>query len=382
VLHDRADGAGMNLAPTEVLGPARVDYTPDQPWWLAAPELKNAIEQQPPLPRNSAYYQFGDAVLHIASDTKRLLDMFEQLYGDCAVPPPVPPERPRVRCLARRGGHPPLLLLTFLEGAPHDPASAFLPMRATRVWDSPLPGWRLACGAAAPILAACGAHVLINLQQAWDRLPVEYLVNATLTAQPELVAVHAASLRMNNAGLLLSGPSQSGKTTTSLHLAARGLTLLGDEVALIRLATNEIVPFRRTANLRPGPRERELSAAVERLGGGHEPPVDDEGVTALRIGDLFPGSQARPVSLSASFFLAGFADHPSIAPFRPTLQDLDAYRVLAGNEIATLWGLPLARRALRLMAVRHLLDRLPCWRLTVGAPGETAELIERTMEHL
>lgn len=378
----RADGIRVSLQLAEALGPECVEHTVDQPWWLAAPELKNAIEHQQAAPQTSVYYRFGDAVLHVASDTTRLLDTFEQLYGDCAVPAPVAPDRPRVRCVVRRGGDPPLLLLTFLEGAPRDPASAFLPMRATRVWDSPLPGWRLAGGAAGPMLAAGGAHVLINLRQAWEHYPVEYLVNATLTAQPDLVAVHSASLGRNNAGLLLAGPSGSGKSTTSLHLAARGLTLLGDEVALIRLATNEIVPFRRTAHLRPGPRTPELSAAVARLAGGHELPVDEEGVTTLRIGELFPGLQTRPASLRAAFFLAGFADHPSLAPFRPTLHDLNAFSVLAGNEIATLWGLPAERRALRLLAVKHLLDRLPCWRLKVGAPVETAERIERTMEDL
>ena len=273
-----------------------------------------------------------------------------------------------------------MLLLTFLEGAPRDPAAAFLPKRATRVWDSPLPGWRLAGGAAVPMLAACDAHVLIDLQQSWEHFPVEYLVNATLTAQPELVAVHAASLGTNKGGLLIAGPSHSGKTTTSLHLAARGFTLLGDEVALIRLVTNEIVPFRRTANLRPGPRAPELSAAVERLADGDEPPVDDGCVRMLRIGELFPGSLAGPTSLRAAFFLNGFSDRPSLAPFRPTLRDLDTFGVLSGNEIATLWGLPPQRRALRLMAVKHLLDRLPCWLLKVSAPVETAEVIERTME--
>ena len=196
------------------------------------------------------------------------------------------------------------------------------------------------------------------------------------------MAVHCASLGMNNDGLLLAGPSESGKTTTSLHLAACGLTLFGDEVALIRLATNEIVPFRRTANLRPGPRTPALSAVVARFAGGHELPLDDEGVATLRIGELFPDSQARPVSLNAAFFLAGFAHQPSLAPFRPTLYDLDAFSVLSGNEIATLWGLPPNRRALRLLAVKRLLERLPCWRLKVGAPRETAELIQCTMEKL
>ena len=366
----------------EALEAKRADsvYDQDRGWWLDAARIKEAIEQQP-APQRSVHYKFGDAALHILCDTQRLLDMFERLYGDCALAVPVESERAVVRCVVRRGGNPPFLLLSFLEGAPQDAASAFLPIRGTRVWNSPLPGWRLAGSTGQPILAACGAHVLINLKQAWEHLPVEYLVNATLTAQPELVAVHGASLCIGGGGLILAGPSESGKTTTSLTLAARGFDLLGDEVALIRFASNEIVPFRRTANLRPGPRAAELSTAVERLA-RMRTLADEDGTMALRIGALFPQSSACAVPLQAIFFLGGFAERPSLTTFRPAHSDSDAFSVLAGNEIATLWGLPLERRALRLMAVRRLLDRFPSWLLRVGSPDETADLIESAMEGL
>lgn len=372
----------MDLPLIEVPGSERKVCAPDQPWWLGAEGLKKLIEQEQPFPQNSACYQFGDAPLEINTDNARLIDTFAKLYGDCAAVMPAKTVRPRVRCVVRRGGNPPFLLITFIEGAPPDPAAAFLPMRQMRVWNSPSPGWRLAGIGAAPILAACGSHVLIHLLQAWDHLPVEYLVNAALTAQPELVAVHAASLLTKGGGLLLTGPSESGKTTTALHLAARGLTLLGDEVALVRLATKEVLPFRKAANLRRGPREPELAAAVERTVGAREPVADAGGVTALRISRLFPGQDVRPAVLSAVFFLAGFADRPSLVPFRPTLSDLDGFSMLAGNEIATLWGLPPERRALRLLAIKGLVDRLPCRLLTVGAPGDTAEFVERAMEGL
>jgi hypothetical protein len=179
--------------------------------------------------------------------------------------------------------------------------------------------------------------------------------------------------------LLLAGFSGSGKTTTGLHLAARGLNLLGDEIALIRPATNAMLPFRRTANLRPGPRGQELAAAVASQG---ELPADDEGAVALRISHLFPESKARAAQLRAAFFMAGFADHASVEPFKPKLGDLEKFGLVGGNEIATMYGLPPARRALRLLAITQLLDRLPCWRVTAGAPEETAEHIERKMEDL
>lgn len=380
--HDRISDGAVRLQLDGTLLSARPGPVSNQPWWHAARESIAAIEAQPSEPGASVCYRFGDAVLQIDSHAPKLLEKFALLYGDCEVQEPAAPDRPLVRCVVRRGGEPPLLLLTFLEGGPRDPASAFLPMRDTRVWDSPIPGLRLAGTETVPILAACGAQVLINLRQAWEHYPVEYLVTATLTAQPGLLAVHSASLAMHDAGFLLAGPSGSGKTTTSLHLAARGHGLLGDEVALIRLATSEIVPFRRSANLRPGPRSPALARALGRLPKGHHCKNDEDQAPPLPLGSLFPGAQAKPAPLRAAFFLAGFADKPSVAPFRPTLQDLDAFGVLAGNEIATLWGLPPQRRALRLLAASRLLERLQCWKLVVGGPVETAELIERKMGSL
>lgn len=369
-----------HAAPSRTLQPES-EWRATEPWWLAAADIAKSIEEQEPEPKNSTFYQFGDGVLQITSEYRRLLDTFDRLYGDCAVPESVACP-PLVHCVARRGRDVPLLLLTFNDGAPRDAASAFLPKRATHVWDSPLPGWRLTGVGNVPMLAACGSHVLIDARQTWRRFPVEYLVNATLAAQPDLIGLHAAALELHNAGLLLAGPSESGKTTTSLHLAARGAMLLGDEIALIRLATNELIPFRRTANVRSGPRAPELAAAIGRVV-RDEPPIDDDADGAtVRIGDLFPRTLVRSANLRAAFFLDGFADRPSLAPFRLTLHDLETFGVLAGHEIATLWGLPLERRALRLMVVKHLLDRLPCWLLKVGGPAETAGLIERTMEDL
>jgi hypothetical protein len=43
------------------------------------------------------------------------------------------------------------------------------------------------------------------------------------------------------------------------------------------------------------------------------------------------------------------------------------------------WGLAPERRVLRLLALKAMLARIECWELTLGAPDETAELIETTM---
>lgn len=362
-----------------------------EPWWLRAPELQEAIERQGGPPGRVGFYRLGDAVLQVTSGDRALLECFARLYGDCEVAGSVPPDDPLVRCDVRRSDDPPLFRLTFQAGAPPDPASAALGLLREApiagpyaVSDSPRGGWRLAGGATQPVLAARGACVLVDPQRMPPEFLVEYLVSVTLAAQPKLLAVHAASLGVGDAGLLLAGPSRGGKTTTALHLAARGHALLGDETAIIRLATNEILPLRRAVNLRPGPRGPELSAALDQLRDSAESTGDGgRARRRLRISELFPGSPVRSTRLRAAVFLRGLADAPALAPCRFTLDEVEIFDCMAGNDTAyTSWGLSPERRALRLLALRQVLSRIPCWLLTVGSPVATAVLIERTMEEL
>jgi len=354
------------------------------PWWTAAQVLQSTREENRSPIQATASYLLGNAVLQVAVDHPALLDHFGRLYGECAVPETASPAPPTVRCVVRRA-HTPLLELTFLDGAPLDPSAAALgllhpprgePPYAVRA--ASLEGWRLV-GAVAPVVAASANRVLIDSQRVPDDFLVEYLVSATLEAQPELLVVHAAALQVRNAGMLLAGPSRAGKTTTSAHLAARGHVLLGDEMAVIRMSNAEVLPLRRSVSLRAGPRAPELSALLARHA-VRETPISGGKTEPIRIDRLFPGS-ARPVRLGGAFFLSGFAAAPAAAPFKLSLKDANVFDYLAANDIALVsWGLTPARRALRLLALKHMLTRLPCWRLTVGQPAETAELIERTME--
>ena len=195
--------------------------------------------------------------------------------------------------------------------------------------------------------------------------------------------IHAASLRIGASGIVLVGASEAGKTTTSLNLAARGHTLLGDEVALIRLATNEIVPFRRAVNMRSGRHGQELAATLGLCDGDDDPVSGPRWAGLHRIGELFPGRSAYPAPLRAAFFLTGFADQPSVEPFRFTLDQKEIFDWITTPEIAYCsWGLSPARRAFRLLVLRQVLSRIPCWALRLGSPRDTVRLIERTLEEL
>jgi hypothetical protein len=163
--------------------------------------------------------------------------------------------------------------------------------------------------------------------------------------------------------------------------------LLGDEAAVIHLAGQRLLPLRRAVKLRPGPRTPELQAALARRTGAAaataEATAEARASEPFPISDLFPSAPAGPADLRAVFFLDGFAERPTLTPIRLTVHDTHYIECLAANDIAyTSWGLAPERRALRLLALRQLLARLPCWVLKVGAPGDTAALIESTMEDL
>ena len=376
--------------------PERRSTAVEPPWWLAAPELLQDLSQQPPhAPRTVVSYQMGEAVLQVAVDDRRVLSTLQELYADCEAPTPLASTVRVVRCTVRRRAEPPLVLLTFQAGAPIDPAgAAYSFLRVTcaeppfRVYDSPRPGWRLAGGATGPLLAASGNHVLIDPRQVPPEFLVEYLMGIALATQHEVLPLHGASLLIGDAGLVLAGPTRAGKTTTALHLAARGHVLLGDEITLLRLDTNELLPFRRTANLRPGPYGQELAAALGFVGKDGEGEASSPGAGPdvawcgpRRISEMFPGRPARPGPLRAVFFLGGFDSRPSLEPFRLTVDRDDIFDWLTTSEIAQpSWRLEPARRALRLLALREALARVPCWLLKVGPPRETTEVIERTME--
>ena len=362
----------------------------DEPWWLAASDLLREVERRPFVPVASAAYQLGDAVFRMVVDHLLPIEAFSKLYGDCAVPVSVVSPAPAVSCTIRRTFEPQLVVVTFQEGVPSDPAGvAYNLLRPThavppfRVYDAPSAGWRLAGGATGPVLAARGADVLLHPKLVPPEFLVEYLVGIALGAQPWTLPIHGASLRMGDAGVVLVGASRAGKTTTSLHLAARGHTLLGDEIALLRLATNEVVPFRRAVNVRPGPHGQDLVAVLGLSDGRAGSPSSAESAGLHRIAELFPGAPAHPTPLRAVFFLAGFADHPSLEPFRLTLDQTDVFNWITAPEIAYCsWGLSPARRAFRLLVLRQVLARVPCWILRVGPPRDTVALIERTMEEL
>jgi hypothetical protein len=373
----------------EALAPASTNHSADFPWWLASQQLNAAIERQATTSK-TVRYQFGDAILELATDHPPLLERFDTLYRECAVSRPDAPDEPRVRCTVHRAIDGGPIVVTFLRGAPPEPAAGALSLFQPTgivppysVYDSPIPGWRLAGSATRPVVAARGEHVLIDSALTRPDFLVEYLVTATLAAQPELIIAHAASVRIGDAGILFAGPTHSGKTTLSLHSTARGHGFYTDDAAAIRLATTQVVPLRQAVRVRPAPRAPEVTTALESLQTSRPQAIgrDADGSMLVHVSDLFPGAFPAPTRLRAAFFLKGFAERPVLSPFQFTLQNLGDFDTLGSMDMAFRgWGFDHARRAIRLLALRQLFAQLPCWLLTVGTPADTIRVVERTLE--
>jgi hypothetical protein len=198
-----------------------------------------------------------------------------------------------------------------------------------------------------------------------------------LAVQRELLFLHAASVGIGGAGILIIGPTGSGKTTTALALGARGHAYFGDDMAAIRTASAELLVFRTTASVRPGPHARALSHHLE-TGHWDAPHADGVPRLRLRVARVLSDADPAPVPVRRALFLRRFAQAPALEAFTATPETL---RSLALNNALWLaWGTTPQRRLLQFMLFIRMLARIRCAWLDVGPPDATADLIEQTME--
>jgi len=111
-------------------------------------------------------------------------------------------------------------------------------------------------------MAANGPDLVLTRGAPWPYLVGASLVHRTMSTQPNVLFVHAAAMEIGGAGVLLVGPTGSGKTTLSVGLAARGYGFLSDEIGAIRLSELSLLPFPRAAGVRAGPRTSAAEALL------------------------------------------------------------------------------------------------------------------------
>jgi hypothetical protein len=248
--------------------------------------------------------------------------------------------------------------------------------------DSPVSGWRITYGskhATRPFLATRGFDFLLDPREEPPGLPPGFLLTHILSAviglQRDVLFVHAASVGIHGTGVLLMGHGGAGKTTLSLALATRGHAFLGDNQACVRIRSRELLPFPRSASIKPGPRARAVDELLKRT--SHETIVLPGGRTVILTRIPSPNVSALP--FGGFFYLRRIADRPMLEPFTPAMTDGAFLSQLTSDPMAV-FGVSPSRRLMGVMVLMGMLSEVPCRFVDAGTPEETAALIERTME--
>jgi hypothetical protein len=339
-----------------------------------------------PQSATTARFRVADGFLEVVSDYQPLLDELDAIYGDFAVSGPVEADS-STRCTAAKLPGLPALAVAFeapravdLVGAAHSP------YRFRRRPDyvetpGPLPGWRLLVNERAPdrlLLAATGRQAVVNLEEAPQESVADWIFCVAQSVQTGVLFLHAGTIGVRGSGALIIAPTGGGKSTTTLAVARRGHAFLGDDVAAVRLATREALPFPRSAGLREGSLARALEQQVR--GCRHLRATNRFGIerTLVRVSDLFPGSISGPLPLRFAFVLDALADRAAITEFHPGLEERRRLQCMVTDTSAA-WGLSPGRDLVLFLRVVNLLAGLRCYLVQRGSPEETAELIESVM---
>jgi HprK-related kinase A len=134
-----------------------------------------------------------------------------------------------------------------------------------------------------PSVAIRGDYILPDaapLSLAHGLLAAEMGMNLQMAlGQKNYLLLHAATVEKDGRALIMTGESGAGKSTLAALLGERGWRLMGDEFALLDMATGALVPFPRAVSLKNGAiRVMEAEVAADRFG----PRLEDTPKGAIR----------------------------------------------------------------------------------------------------
>ena len=222
-----------------------------------------------------------------------------------------------------------------------------------------------------------GRHAL-RMANAADPVPIRAAYHAAreifarfAAERPRSVAFYGALCAIESGAVLVLGPTTIGKTLLALHMARAGARFLGDETALLSLATGEAYAMPRLPALResalallPDPAMAKDIAASDRFF-----PTERGRFWYALDGNALGGIEpnARAYTLRAVCVLSARADAPSLRRMEPS----DGVQLLAQRAYVrptTLAELASLRRATRHAAF---------FEMTLGDPQESSALLLR-----
>jgi HprK-related kinase A len=134
-----------------------------------------------------------------------------------------------------------------------------------------------------PSVAIRGDYILPDaapLSLAHGLLAAEMGMNLQMAlGQKNYLLLHAATVEKDGRALVMTGESGAGKSTLAALLGERGWRLMGDEFALLDMASGDLMPFPRAVSLKNGAiRVMEAEVPAERFG----PRLEDTPKGAIR----------------------------------------------------------------------------------------------------
>jgi hypothetical protein len=301
---------------------------------------------------------------------------FQDIYPEGATPSAEFDASLQVKCTVRLHNEGPFAAVTFNDPEPLESFSfcqTLFPDRGFMEGPAGAEGWRtlsLRQSPNEPQLALRKNHAIVDRRQVWQPFIANYAINRVLRLQRDILFFHAASVGIQGRGALIVGPKGSGKTTTSLTLAARGHDFLGDEMAAIHHITKAMLPFRRAVSIRSGPRARRVDEQLSRCQYPAERFPDGGERTLVNIGTMFPEAGVSATTLSCVLFLRQFTERPAAEPFAFGLQHFRMLSPLA----CSMWGVQVGSR---IMDLSGLLRGVRSYFLDPGEPEDTADLVEQ-----
>ncbi|MBV8151582.1 MAG: hypothetical protein JO101_06795 [Candidatus Eremiobacteraeota bacterium] len=191
------------------------------------------------------------------------------------------------------------------------------------------------------------------------------------TSVDGVVALHGAAVSDGSGVAAILGSSNSGKTTTAVACARRGLTVYSDEFCVI--SDGEVVPFPRAINLRGGglallaadARSRSPIDRWLRAQSGGD--ANDVGFDEL-FGSLPASAERKP--LRVVFSVAGTADDARAKP-------ISAAQMIGH---AKPWAKMKPRGLEAVHGLLAMLHDVACYELWLGTPDRTARLVAQMLE--